>query len=73
MSTITTTVSTLAPACFGVACPLHGRCQRYFAIAATEADPHTIVTCRVGDRFPLFLASAPARAPAMAIDRALAA
>jgi len=44
-----------APACFGVACPMHGRCERYAAVSGSAADERTIVSCRVGDRFPLFV------------------
>ena len=48
------------PACFGVVCPLHGRCARYAAVEHSTADADTRVTCQTEDRmFPLFLAMPP--------------
>ena len=44
------------PACFGVVCPRHGLCARYAAVTVSAVDPLTLVTCRDGDRFPLFIA-----------------
>lgn len=45
-------------ACFGVACPSHGRCARYAAVDSSAADQDTLVSCRSGIRFPLFVAIA---------------
>jgi len=55
MSAIPIPIPAPWPACFGVACPTHGRCLRYAAVSGSAADPKTIDTCRVGERFPLFL------------------
>lgn len=41
-------------ACFGVACPVRGRCARYAAVGNAPADPQTMVTCQRGADFPLF-------------------
>ena len=49
-------------ACFGVVCPNHGHCTRYAAVDTSAVDPDTLVTCRIGDRFPLFIVIEPARA-----------
>jgi hypothetical protein len=43
-------------ACFGVACPGHGHCARYAAVDCSSVDRDTLVSCRSGDRFPLFIA-----------------
>jgi len=52
--------SEVALACFGVVCPLHGRCARYAAVEHSTADADTRVTCQTEDRmFPLFLAMPP--------------
>ncbi len=52
------------PACFGVVCPLHGRCARYAAVEHSTADADTRVTCQTeGRTFPLFLAMPPVHGP----------
>ena len=51
----TTTATAMAPACFGVLCPFHGTCARYAAVGLSQADPHTLLTCADGGRFPLFV------------------
>jgi hypothetical protein len=43
-------------------CPNHGCCARYAAVNVSAADPGTLVTCRIGDRFPLFIVIESARA-----------
>jgi hypothetical protein len=43
------------PACYGICCPMHGRCERYAAVESTSID-HTIATCDDGaDGRPLFV------------------
>ena len=42
------------PTCYGVCCDRHGRCRRYSDVEG-PTDPHTIGTCKEGDRFPLFV------------------
>jgi len=44
-------------ACFGVACPVHDRCERYAAVDHSQADARTMGTCRTGSAFPLFVQS----------------
>ena len=51
--------STRLTACFGIACPVHHRCERYAAVDDTQADAGTIGTCRSGTSLPLFLQSGP--------------
>lgn len=51
----TTSNTPQEPACFGIVCPLHGRCARYEAVNLSQADPHTLGTCRTGQSYPLFL------------------
>ena len=43
------------PACFGVACPVHGQCARYAAVNRSQADAGTMATCQLGTTFPLFV------------------
>lgn len=63
-------VPALAPlavrACFGVVCPRHGQCARYAAVNQSAVDPLTLVTCREGERFPLFIAIVVPRASVVA-------
>jgi hypothetical protein len=49
------TVTATAPACFGVLCPFHRNCARYAAVALSQADPDTLLTCAEGEHFPLFV------------------
>jgi hypothetical protein len=56
-----------APACFGVACPLHGGCARYAAVDDSRADPCTLVTCIDGTGYPMFVSLDAAVGPV--IDR----
>jgi hypothetical protein len=58
---ITIPIHPLTPACFGVVCPSHGRCARYAAVTHSEANPATLLTCRKGGSFPLFVAIASAQ------------
>jgi hypothetical protein len=53
--TDTRTFTAMVPACFGVLCPFHGTCARYAAVALSQADPDTLLTCAEGERFPLFV------------------
>jgi hypothetical protein len=58
---INSPIHPLAPACFGVGCPSHGRCARYAAVVHSEADPATLLTCRKDGRFPMFVPIAAAQ------------
>jgi hypothetical protein len=46
----------VSPACFGLLCARRGGCARYAAVDFSAADPATLVTCRHGDRLPMFVA-----------------
>ena len=43
------------PACYGVQCPQHEHCARYYA--AEGAPIHTIGTCQEGGELPLFVST----------------
>ena len=37
------------PHCYGVCCPLHGRCARYLAVDGVIGNVETIGTCATGE------------------------
>ncbi len=43
------------PACFGVCCPVHGRCTRYAAVDGAPASLPIIATCERDAERPLFI------------------
>lgn len=43
------------PVCFGVACGLHARCERYLAIDHSAPTASAIATCAAGSARPLFV------------------
>jgi hypothetical protein len=56
MSTTHHPIQPAEPACFGVCCPSHGRCERYHAVEKRPCDEAVLETCIDGTgAFPLFL------------------
>jgi hypothetical protein len=50
-----TTITADRPTCFGVCCPLHGRCARYDAVNDSQEN-FRIAMCGNGDgEHPLFI------------------